>query len=429
MPLSVVMTASGPSGWRSHSESSDVVDLCSESNSPSHLEASPGAEHMTSLGPRRSARLGERKVEENHSASARSATTPQRQHGLRPRAAKTASTPDQQRTVVNTSPLKLGRATPPRERRSVEGDSTAAKGSGNAGLLTAFKEMETQLRCPVCKGFLDAPMMAKCSHVFCSACIRRHLELVSQTCPECNASTSVSSLVKEPRIAAMVRLMGENNTRKRIRKAIRVANTAEVEAVAEGKNPVFMRQKLSQSKGVPIDSRPTLPIFRGKKERDIQEMLRREGLAVPYPWSRDAAIREIKEYYFRLQAAYDGKKMGALSQDPTRQGVLKAMLAEKGRGNKPRAALVAGGSSEGSENLQAVFEEARWKMLRLLQRAVKKAREKGSLKRKWVDEWDSSSVERDHEEADAAAKRIRIAEPTIPTFPIFGMSQRRPPDI
>ncbi|KAF4677247.1 E3 ubiquitin-protein ligase rad18 [Perkinsus chesapeaki] len=352
--------------------------------------------------PRRSARL-EVKVEQREEDSLEfsrpgAKNTPQR---ARARAVRTSpmATPRQKSVAVGTTPAELGKATPPRKR--VGGEERAV---ANPELLNSFKEIEAQLRCPVCKGFLDAPMMAKCSHVFCSLCIRRHLELVSQTCPECNAHASVSSLVKEPRLATM---------------AIRVADAAEVSSVKEGKNPVFIRQKLSQSQGTAITTRPTLPIFRGKKDREVQEMMRRDGLDVPYPWKRDDAIGDIKE----LQAAYDGRRMGALTQEPTRQGVLRAMQAEKGN---PKTEMK---STEAKEQ----FEEARWHMLRMLQKGVQKARRKGSLKRKWVDDWDSSTIEHQEQLAAAAAKRARTDPPARATYPIFGIAAtaqlRKPPDV
>ncbi|PVV04567.1 hypothetical protein BB560_000930 [Smittium megazygosporum] len=48
-----------------------------------------------------------------------------------------------------------------------------------------LREMDELLRCPICHEFLDATLMSEnCSHVYCSLCIRRSLNVKKQ-CPCC----------------------------------------------------------------------------------------------------------------------------------------------------------------------------------------------------------------------------------------------------
>ncbi|XP_034028276.1 E3 ubiquitin-protein ligase RAD18 isoform X2 [Thalassophryne amazonica] len=52
--------------------------------------------------------------------------------------------------------------------------------------LACLKSFDVLLRCPICFDFLNISMMTKCSHNFCSLCIRKYLSYKLQ-CPVCNA--------------------------------------------------------------------------------------------------------------------------------------------------------------------------------------------------------------------------------------------------
>uniref|UniRef100_A0A3Q4GRM7 RING-type E3 ubiquitin transferase n=1 Tax=Neolamprologus brichardi TaxID=32507 RepID=A0A3Q4GRM7_NEOBR len=51
--------------------------------------------------------------------------------------------------------------------------------------LACLKNVDALLRCPICFDFLNISMMTKCSHNFCSLCIRKFLSYKLQ-CPVCN---------------------------------------------------------------------------------------------------------------------------------------------------------------------------------------------------------------------------------------------------
>ncbi|XP_019910753.2 E3 ubiquitin-protein ligase RAD18 isoform X3 [Esox lucius] len=59
--------------------------------------------------------------------------------------------------------------------------------------LTCLKNVDTLLRCPICFEFLNIPMMTKCSHNFCSLCIRKFLSY-KLLCPVCNSITTEQDL-------------------------------------------------------------------------------------------------------------------------------------------------------------------------------------------------------------------------------------------
>ncbi|XP_074523823.1 E3 ubiquitin-protein ligase RAD18 isoform X2 [Halichoeres trimaculatus] len=59
--------------------------------------------------------------------------------------------------------------------------------------LAPLKDIDTLLRCPICFDFLNITMMTKCSHNFCSLCIRKFLSYKMQ-CPLCNTEAAEQDL-------------------------------------------------------------------------------------------------------------------------------------------------------------------------------------------------------------------------------------------
>ncbi|KAM9535295.1 E3 ubiquitin-protein ligase RAD18 isoform 2-T5 [Salvelinus alpinus] len=59
--------------------------------------------------------------------------------------------------------------------------------------LTCLKNVDTLLRCPICFEFLSIAVMTKCSHNFCSLCIRKCMSYKLQ-CPVCNSPTTEQDL-------------------------------------------------------------------------------------------------------------------------------------------------------------------------------------------------------------------------------------------
>ncbi|XP_044026645.1 E3 ubiquitin-protein ligase RAD18 isoform X2 [Siniperca chuatsi] len=59
--------------------------------------------------------------------------------------------------------------------------------------LACLKNVDDLLRCPICFDFLNISMMTKCSHNFCSLCIRKFLSYKLQ-CPVCNTQATEPEL-------------------------------------------------------------------------------------------------------------------------------------------------------------------------------------------------------------------------------------------
>uniref|UniRef100_H2L525 RING-type E3 ubiquitin transferase n=1 Tax=Oryzias latipes TaxID=8090 RepID=H2L525_ORYLA len=66
--------------------------------------------------------------------------------------------------------------------------------------LACLKNVDSLLRCPICFDYVNISMMTKCSHNFCSLCIRKFLSYKLQ-CPVCNtvsmSVTSVSTFLQQ----------------------------------------------------------------------------------------------------------------------------------------------------------------------------------------------------------------------------------------
>uniref|UniRef100_UPI0037E834CF E3 ubiquitin-protein ligase RAD18 n=1 Tax=Semicossyphus pulcher TaxID=241346 RepID=UPI0037E834CF len=59
--------------------------------------------------------------------------------------------------------------------------------------LASLKNVDALLRCPICFDFLNITMMTKCSHNFCSLCIRKFLSY-KPLCPLCNTQATEQDL-------------------------------------------------------------------------------------------------------------------------------------------------------------------------------------------------------------------------------------------
>ncbi|XP_042360222.1 E3 ubiquitin-protein ligase RAD18 [Plectropomus leopardus] len=59
--------------------------------------------------------------------------------------------------------------------------------------LSCLKNVDALLRCPICFDFLNISMMTKCSHNFCSLCIRKFL-CYKLLCPVCNTQATEQDL-------------------------------------------------------------------------------------------------------------------------------------------------------------------------------------------------------------------------------------------
>ncbi|XP_024126918.1 E3 ubiquitin-protein ligase RAD18 isoform X2 [Oryzias melastigma] len=59
--------------------------------------------------------------------------------------------------------------------------------------LACLKNVDSLLRCPICFDYVNISMMTKCSHNFCSLCIRKFLSYKLQ-CPVCNTSMTEQDL-------------------------------------------------------------------------------------------------------------------------------------------------------------------------------------------------------------------------------------------
>lgn len=69
--------------------------------------------------------------------------------------------------------------------------------------LSKFAQVDTALRCQVCKDFFHNPVITSCSHTFCSICIRRCLSAEGK-CPACRSTDQELKLRKNAVVQELV---------------------------------------------------------------------------------------------------------------------------------------------------------------------------------------------------------------------------------
>lgn len=74
----------------------------------------------------------------------------------------------------------------------------------NKTKIPKLLDLEILKRCYICKEFLNAPVLTKCNHTFCSYCIRYHLFL-KNNCPLCEKEISENELKKEILLDEIIR--------------------------------------------------------------------------------------------------------------------------------------------------------------------------------------------------------------------------------
>lgn len=135
-----------------------------------------------------------------------------------------------------------------RARGAAESRSETSKPSGVSSLCDSVFAL---LRCAMCKDVLrTAVALRRCSHVFCSLCIRRHL-LDAQYCPMCRCEAWDSEVVSMRRLDAVIH---------ELRKAQRQCGSSELgaSAPAAGQNPPLIapakRRRASEVRASRIDA-------------------------------------------------------------------------------------------------------------------------------------------------------------------------------
>ena len=195
-------------------------------------------------------------------------------------------------------------------------------------LLGNWKDLESQLRCDICKSIMDVPVsLSKCFHAFCSFCIRRYLELGvnGSVCPCCRVPASNTDIRLEPRIAGIIEVLKRENFRKKLRANLRNDTTC-IQHISN--NETFKRQTqlaiLFATGGTPV-GRSVFPVYSKLKEKDIVNLCKSDGiLNNASTHTHDSLVRCHKEFILHLQAAHDAGKMNMYPlHPPTREGIAK----------------------------------------------------------------------------------------------------------
>uniref|UniRef100_A0A3B4AIC2 RING-type E3 ubiquitin transferase n=1 Tax=Periophthalmus magnuspinnatus TaxID=409849 RepID=A0A3B4AIC2_9GOBI len=125
--------------------------------------------------------------------------------------------------------------------------------------------VETLLRCPICFDFLNITMMTKCSHNFCSLCIRKFLSYKLQ-CPVCNR-VSMAKLIKK--LNTLIFSMFESPPKTPSIPAVSVRCKTPREKTPKSNSAVLSQFFQKKPKAFPIESKQDGPVTQFIKEEPM----------------------------------------------------------------------------------------------------------------------------------------------------------------
>lgn len=299
-----------------------------------------------------------------------------------------ASGSPQERRVTRSIKTKTKSPTPKKSKPSEPEIEPAT----TLPLLQSWKTIEEQLRCDICKQLLDVPVSLKCFHTFCSFCIRRYLELSGNDyCPCCRVPATSTDVRLEPRLAGVLKILGQERglVRKRIRQCIKNSSSSEPSSSA---NETFNKQadmlEIFRSSTSSNDQvgRTLLPVYKSLKDKQLKELVEKDGLIVTSE-NRDDLIRIHKEFIFTLQAAFDAIRMGMYSEyPPTKSGIAKIFNSELRFRNRNTGRFVRGKSeaelrrenADRNESVTALAISAQEQMKEQLRLAILRRKQRNS---------------------------------------------------
>jgi zf-RING of BARD1-type protein len=194
-------------------------------------------------------------------------------------------------------------------------------------LIGEWKDFEETLKCSLCRSFFDAPVSLKCSHVFCSFCIRKHFEFRGSNCPVCRSTAGSQDLRLDSVSAGLVRKLSQNQFRKRLRKAfVNGGGGGGEQPIPATKNPTFLRQGIlndvfRRNQGIsPVLERTILPSYKDLKQ--VKALLVDEGLFFTSQ-NKEEMVKYHKEFVFLCQSVLDGYKLGVYDSPPIKKGIVE----------------------------------------------------------------------------------------------------------
>lgn len=152
--------------------------------------------------------------------------------------------------------------------------------------LPSFSQLETALRCQVCKDFFTNPVITSCSHTFCSLCIRRCLSAEGK-CPACRAGDQASKLrrnwaleeVVNTFVAARPEALRIVTEDKRSREDVRPAKRRRVAEDSDVPDSSSQRQTRSRAKNqAPPTTADIMVLDDEEGDDDYQEVEPDDGL-------------------------------------------------------------------------------------------------------------------------------------------------------
>lgn len=205
-------------------------------------------------------------------------------------------------------------------------DDTDESDWGKAGQLAQnLKHLEVLLRCPICRQFLDTPVVLKCGHHFCSSCARENLTQAGSkgVCPVCRKSANVGDITSSPTLDEIIQtfrtvrpsllslVLSTNGIGTGSSQVLKAAPVAAAPAEAVQARPLLRHAAQGDTKAstAQMSTRIMNPSWSQMKDEEIKTLLRSKGLRVEKRERKDVWINRYTRFVNAFRVEVDAGRI------------------------------------------------------------------------------------------------------------------------
>nr|CCA18170.1 E3 ubiquitin ligase putative [Albugo laibachii Nc14] len=183
--------------------------------------------------------------------------------------------------------------------------------------LRELRAMESTIRCSICGDYLHGPVLLPCSHIFCSECVRRYLQVKGSNgcCPQCKASCEAIDFRPIPLLERLV--IEFASLKPKLLGLLAPLNIHDPETVDSNRSNHESRVEYDR---LPAKERFPLVSYSVMKDKEVRKLLETIGITESVK-DREEVIQIHKEFVLLSNAQADS--CNPKSTDTIRSEVLQ----------------------------------------------------------------------------------------------------------